>query len=73
LGDYVHICPGAHLGGNVTAGEGTWIGIGATVSNSQTMGPWTMVGGGATVVTDLPGEVVATGLPARVSRRSSYF
>ena len=29
--DFVHICPNATLGGNVTVGEGTQIGIGAVV------------------------------------------
>ena len=31
IGDFVHICPGARLAGNVRVGNGTWIGIGAAV------------------------------------------
>ena len=31
LGNFVHVSPGAVLCGNVTVGEGTWIGAGTTI------------------------------------------
>lgn len=73
LADYVQVCPGASLGGNVRIGEGAWIGVNASVIQGLAVGAWTMVGAGAAVVEDLPDEVVAYGVPARVQRRQRYF
>jgi acetyltransferase EpsM len=71
IGDGAHICPGVHLAGNVRVGEATWIGIGATVADGRTIGSGTIVGAGAVVVSDIPGGVVAFGVPARVTRRNA--
>lgn len=71
LGDLVHVAPGAVLGGWVTVGAGAWIGIGAVVRDRVTIGPECLVGAGAVVVTDLPGGVVAYGVPARIVREVS--
>jgi sugar O-acyltransferase (sialic acid O-acetyltransferase NeuD family) len=73
LRDYVQICPGASLGGAVRIGEGTWIGVNACVIQGLSVGDWTMVGAGAAVVEDLPDEVVAYGVPAKIQRRERYF
>ena len=64
--DHAHIAPGVHLGGAVSVGRGTLVGIGANVMPRCSIGDWTVVGGGAFVRSDLPGGVVAAGLPARV-------
>ena len=66
LADSVHISPGAHLAGNVSIGEKSWIGIGACVRQGVTIGSNVMVGAGAAVVNDLPDDVTALGVPARV-------
>jgi len=71
IGDGVHICPGVHLAGNVRVGEASWIGIGATVADGRTIGGGTIIGAGAVVVEDIPGGVVAFGVPARVTRRNA--
>ena len=71
LGDFVHLAPGAVLGGWVTVGAGAWIGIGAVVRDRVTIGPESLVGAGAVVLTDLPGGVVAYGVPARIVREVS--
>lgn len=68
LGDGVHVSPGAVLAGKATVGERTWIGAGATVIERVTIGPGSIVGAGAVVVDNLPGGVVAFGVPARVRR-----
>ncbi len=73
LRDYVQICPGASLGGAVRVGEGTWIGVNACVIQGLSVGAWTMVGAGAAVVEDVPDEVVAYGVPAKIQRRERYF
>lgn len=68
LGDGVHVSPGAVLAGKVTVGARTWIGAGATIIEKLTIGPGSLVGAGAVVVDNLPGGVVAFGVPARVRR-----
>jgi sugar O-acyltransferase (sialic acid O-acetyltransferase NeuD family) len=68
IGDHVHIAPGAHLGGDVGIGEGTLVGIGATVMPQRRVGDWSVVGAGALVHVDLPDRVVAVGTPARAIR-----
>lgn len=73
VGDFAHISPGAVLGGGVQVGEGAQVGIGATVMPGRKVGCWSVVGAGAVVVEDIPTEVVAVGVPARVvqNRRGS--
>ena len=68
IGDGAHVCPGARLGGWVEVGERAWIGIGATVRDRARVGAGTIVGAGAVVIEDLPDDVVAYGVPARVVR-----
>lgn len=63
--DYVHIAPGAHLGGDVTVGEGTLVGIGATVMPQRRVGTWSVVGAGAIVTKDVPAGSTVVGFPAR--------
>lgn len=67
LQDFVHVSPGAHLAGGVHVGEGVWIGLGATVREGITIGDRTIVGAGAAVVENLPADVLAVGVPARIS------
>lgn len=62
----VHIGPGAHLGGGVTIGRGTWVGIGAIIKDKIKIGKNAIIGAGAVVLRDIPDEVVAFGVPAKV-------
>ena len=66
IGDFAHISPGAHLGGNVTIGPLAHVGIGASVIPGITIGAGSIIGAGAAVVADIPPNVVAVGVPARV-------
>jgi sugar O-acyltransferase (sialic acid O-acetyltransferase NeuD family) len=66
IGDHVHIAPGVRLAGDVQLGHGAFIGIGAVVIPGIRIGANTTVGAGAAVVTDLPNDVTAVGVPARV-------
>lgn len=65
LEDFVHISVGAKLGGTVSVGKSTWVGIGATVINNVEICGGCMIGAGAVVVKniDLPGTYL--GVPAR--------
>jgi sugar O-acyltransferase (sialic acid O-acetyltransferase NeuD family) len=67
IGDHVHIAPGVTLSGNVTIGAYSHIGTGASVKQGITIGANTVVGAGAVVVSDLPDDVTAVGVPARVT------
>lgn len=62
----VHISPGACLAGGVEVGEASWLGIGATVIQLKRIGKNVMVGAGAAVIDDLPDNVTAVGVPARI-------
>jgi len=65
-----HVAPGVHLGGWVTVRRAAWLGIGATVKDRVTVGARAIIGAGAVVVTDIPADVVAYGVPARVVRQT---
>jgi sugar O-acyltransferase (sialic acid O-acetyltransferase NeuD family) len=68
LDDGVHIAPGVHLAGNVTLGRGAFLGVGVAVIPGRTIGAGSVVGAGAVVVRDLPDDVTAMGVPARVTK-----
>jgi sugar O-acyltransferase (sialic acid O-acetyltransferase NeuD family) len=68
LGDHASLGPGATTGGTVRIGRTTAIGLGANVIHGITIGDDTVVGAGALVLGDLPAQVVAYGVPARVAR-----
>jgi UDP-perosamine 4-acetyltransferase len=69
IGRYSNINPGVHLAGNVQIGEGCYIGMGANVIQGRAVGAWSVVGAGAAVVRDLPDNVTAVGVPAKIIER----
>lgn len=69
LEDGVHICPGAHLAGEVTVGRASWVSIGAIVKDRIRIGAGSVIGAGAVVVSDIPDRVLAYGVPARPIKR----
>jgi sugar O-acyltransferase (sialic acid O-acetyltransferase NeuD family) len=66
LGDFTHVAPGCHLAGGVALAEGAFMGIGSVAIPGIRIGEWTTVGAGGVVVTDLPPQLIAMGVPARV-------
>jgi len=52
----------------ITIADNVWLGGGVIVCPGVTIGRDTVVGAGAVVTRDLPGGVVAAGVPARVLR-----
>lgn len=69
IGDFAHLAPGVRLAGGCEVAAGSFLGIGAAVIPGIRVGPWSTIGAGAVVIGDLPGNVVAVGVPARVVRR----
>ncbi|KZE72324.1 acetyltransferase [Paenibacillus elgii] len=69
IDDYVTIAPGVNLAGNVTLGEGAYIGIGSSVREKCRIGCWSIIGGGAFVKDDIPDVTMAAGVPAVVKKR----
>ncbi len=64
--DFVHISPKAGLAGNVHIKTLSHIGIGANVIQGVSVGESTVIGAGSVVIDDIPANVTAVGVPARV-------
>jgi sugar O-acyltransferase (sialic acid O-acetyltransferase NeuD family) len=72
LGRYNTLNPGVNLAGNITVGEGCYLGVGCSVIQGISIGAWTTVGAGAAVISDLPAQVTAVGVPARVIKTKDH-
>ncbi len=66
IGDFVHIAPSSTLAGNVEIGEGTLIGMGASILPHVKIGKWCKIGAGAVVVKDVPDGRTVIGVPAKI-------
>lgn len=67
LEDFVHIAPGVRLAGGVRIGRHALLGIGSAVIPERCIGADTTIGAGAVVTSDVPADVVAVGVPARIA------
>lgn len=65
IGRYVHLAPQATLAGNVRIAEGTLLGVGSKVIPNVNIGSWSVVGAGGVVISDLPANSKAMGVPAK--------
>lgn len=64
--DYVTTAPNVNISGNVLIKEGTDLGTNSVIIQGKTIGEWSIVGAGAVIVTDIPSNVTAVGMPAKV-------
>jgi sugar O-acyltransferase (sialic acid O-acetyltransferase NeuD family) len=69
IGDYVHISPGTHLSGNVEIGDLTHVGVGVSIIPTIKIGKGVIIGAGAVVVEDIPDNVTAAGVPAKIIKK----
>jgi sugar O-acyltransferase (sialic acid O-acetyltransferase NeuD family) len=69
IGDYAHVSPNASLGGASRLGPVSHLGLGAVILPGVSVGSESIIGAGAVVLRDLPSEIVAVGVPARILRR----
>lgn len=66
--DNVMIGPGVHIPGHVLIRSHTFIGVGSSCVNSITIGSNCLIGAGSVVTRDIPDNVIAAGVPAKVIR-----
>jgi acetyltransferase-like isoleucine patch superfamily enzyme len=67
IGPPDHRC-GRLVGAPITIGDGVWIGSRVTVLPGVSIASGSVIAAGATVVRDIPPNVLAAGVPARVVR-----
>lgn len=69
--DFVHISPNVSLAGGVCVGEGTHVGIGATIIQEIKIGKWVTIGAGAVIINDVPDFAVIVGNPGKIIKYNS--
>jgi sugar O-acyltransferase (sialic acid O-acetyltransferase NeuD family) len=69
--DFVTVCPGANISGNVLLQEGAYLGAnscviqGKSITEKIAVGRYATVGAGAVVTKNVPGNIIVKGVPAR--------
>ncbi|HOW53918.1 MAG TPA: acetyltransferase [Syntrophorhabdaceae bacterium] len=70
LGDFTHVGPGACLAGEVSVKEGAFLATGGVAIIGRKIGKWSIVGAGGVVTEDIPDNVTAVGVPAKVIKEN---
>ena len=68
VGDHCHIAPGTAVSGTVHIGDTVQLGTGTSVIDGLTIGSGSFIGAGSAVVKNIPENVLAYGVPARIIR-----
>lgn len=68
IGSYSHVAPGVRLAGGAQLGSRTLVGVGSVLAPGVSVGDNAVVGAGSVVVADLPSNITAYGVPAKVRR-----
>ena len=63
--DYAAFMPSVNISGEVTIGDGVYVGTGAKIINQLEIGDYTIIGAGAVVAKTLPAHCTAVGVPAK--------
>lgn len=66
VGDFSFLCPGVMVTGGVTVEDEVMLGTNSSVIPGCKVGARSVIGAGACVVRDIPPDVTATGVPARI-------
>ena len=64
--DYITINPGVNISGDVEVHSLSDVGTGVQIIQGKKIGENTRIGAGAVVISDLPGQCTAVGIPAKV-------
>lgn len=67
--DFAHISPHSTLCGNVSVGEGTWIGAGSIIIPGVKIGKWCVIGAGSVVTKDIPDGMLAVGNRCKIIKK----
>ncbi len=70
VGDYVLLAGGVIFGSRVNIGNYSLIGVGANISPYVSIGNNVIVGTGSSVIKNLPDNVIAAGVPAKILREN---
>ena len=68
VGDYCHISTGATINGAAIIGEFSFVGSQSVINQCITIGKQVLIGSGSVVISDLPSNSVAVGVPAKMIR-----
>ncbi len=68
LGDFVTFNPGTNIAGCCQVGKAVTVGTGATILDSIKIGAGSIIGAGSVVTKDIPENVIAYGVPAKIIR-----
>lgn len=72
LQNYSQVSPGCSFGGFTELKEGVFTGLGSVTIPSIIVGNWSIIGAGTVVTKNLPNEVTAVGVPARIVKEGFY-
>ena len=67
---HANISTNTVINGDVRVGEGTFVGSCSVVNGQLTIGSRVVIGSGAVVIDDIPDNVTAVGIPARVIKQN---
>jgi sugar O-acyltransferase (sialic acid O-acetyltransferase NeuD family) len=70
--DHVHLSPGVKISGGVNIKRYSHIGLGVTIFSRINIGENVTIGGGAVVLEDIPDNVTAVGLPAKIIKHKEH-
>ena len=68
IGDFCTLNPASNIAGNCQIKSGVTLGMGANIIDGISIGKNTTIGAGSLVTKDLPANVVAYGVPAKIIR-----
>lgn len=71
IGDNVHIAPGTVVAGRVEVKDGAFVGAGSVVKEYIHIGKNSVIGAGSVVLDDIPDNVTAVGVPAKIIKKNS--
>lgn len=69
VGEYSTVNPGVNIAGNCRIGKGVTIGMGANILDGVSIGDGTIIGAGSLVVKNIPENVKAFGVPAKIKSK----
>jgi sugar O-acyltransferase (sialic acid O-acetyltransferase NeuD family) len=71
IGDFSSLMPTTNISGEVKIGEATFWGTGSKAINGISVGSNVVIGAGAVVTQDIPENVTAVGVPAKIIKKHS--